>query len=262
MMMIMEYLVLFVFGLAIGSFLNVVIYRLRFGDSPMKGRSYCDHCKKKISWFDNIPLLSFVLLGGKCRQCKKKIPVDYPLVEFLVGLQFVWVYWLLKVNFSFFGSWEGFYSLALLIYWLLLFAGSLTIAVYDLKYMIIPDEVLWPLVGISFLRLFISHQWQVLWSAVGSSLFIWLIWMITKGKGMGFGDVKLTFLMGLVLGWPMIIVAYFIAFLTGAITGVILMLVNKKKFKDKIAFGPFLILGMIMAKLWGLSIWQWYWRML
>jgi len=258
----MEYLVLFLFGLAIGSFLNVVIYRLRFGDSPMKGRSYCDHCKAKIIWFDNIPLLSFLLLGGKCRKCKKKIPVDYPLVEFLVGLQFVWVYWLLKVNFSFFGSWEGFYSLALLIYWLLLFSGSLAIVVYDLKYMIIPDEVLWPLMGLSFLRLFISHQWQVLWTAAGSTLFIFLIWLITKGKGMGFGDVKLAFLMGLVLGWPMIVVAYFLAFLTGAIAGVILILVNKKKFKDKIAFGPFLILGMIIAKLWGWSIWQWYWGML
>lgn len=220
---------LFLVGLTVGSFLNVVIYRLRFGDSPMRGRSYCDHCKKKIAWYDNIPLLSFVLLGGKCRKCKKKIPVDYPLVELLVGLQFVWVYWLLKVNYAFFGTWEGFYSLALLVYWLILFSGSLGIVVYDLKHMIIPDEVLWPLIGVAFLRLFVSHQWQVLPIAVGSSLFLLSLWVITRGKGMGMGDVKLGFLMGLVLGWPMIVVAYFLAFLTGAVAGVILILLNKKK---------------------------------
>jgi prepilin signal peptidase PulO-like enzyme (type II secretory pathway) len=188
--------------------------------------------------------------------------VEYPLIELLVGLEFIWVYWLLKVNFNFFGTWEGFYSLALLIYWLILFVGSLGIMVYDLKYMLIPDEVLWPLIGVAFLRLLISQQWQVLLAAVGSSLFLGLIWLITKGKGMGLGDVKLAFLLGLVLGWPLVAVAYFLAFLTGAGAGVILMLVNKKKLKDKIAFGPFLLLGMLIAKLWGWSIWQWYWGML
>jgi prepilin signal peptidase PulO-like enzyme (type II secretory pathway) len=130
--------------------------------------------------------------------------------------------------------------------------------VYDLKYMIIPDEILWPLVVIAVLRLFVSHQWQVLYVAVGSSLFLLSLWVITRGKGMGMGDVKLAFLMGLVLGWPLVLVAYFLAFLTGATAGVILMLLNKKKFKDKIAFGPFLLLGMLIAKLWGWSIWYWY----
>ena len=249
---------LFLFGLAIGSFLNVVIYRLRFGDSPMKGRSYCDKCKRAILWFDNIPLLSYLMLLGKCRYCKKPIAFDYPLVEFLVGLQFVWIYWLLKVNFNFFHSWEGFYSLALLIYWLILFSGSLAIAVYDLKHMIIPDEILWPLVGVSFLRLFISGQWQVIPVAFLSMGFILLLWFVTKKRGMGFGDVKLAFLMGLVLGFPRILVAMMIAFLTGAMVGIILLLSKKKRFKSKIAFGPFLILGMLLAKLWGYQIWQWY----
>ena len=258
----MDYLILFAFGLAIGSFLNVVIYRLKHGDSPMKGRSYCDHCRKPIAWFDNIPLLSFLILGGKCRQCKGKIPIEYPIVEFLIGLQFVWVYWLLKINFSFFGRVEGFYSLALLIYWLTLFAGSLAIAIYDFKYMLIPEEVLWPLVGMSLLRLVFTGQWQMLIVAGGSSLFLLLLYFITRGKGMGLGDVQLAFLMGLVLGFPQILVAYFLAFLTGALGGVILMILNKKKFKDKIAFGPFLLLGMIVAKLWGWQMWQWYTRFL
>ena len=249
---------MFLFGLAIGSFLNVVIYRLRFGGSPMKGRSKCRKCKKQIAWFDNIPLFSFLMLGGKCRKCKVKIAIDYPLVELLVGLQFVWIYWLLKVNFNFFHSWEGFYSLALLIYWLILFSGSLAIAVYDLKHMIIPDEILWPLTVIAFLRLFVSHQWQVIPVAFLSMGFILSLWLMTRKKGMGFGDVKLAFLMGLVLGYPRIMVAFMIAFLTGAAVGIILLITKQKAMKSKIAFGPFLLLGMLAAKLWGYQIWQWY----
>jgi leader peptidase (prepilin peptidase)/N-methyltransferase len=254
----MDYLFLFLIGLAVGSFLNVVIYRLRHGKSPMQGRSYCDHCKKQLSWRDNIPLLSFVLLGGRCRYCQQKIATSYPLIEFLTGVEFLWVYWLLKTNFGFFGQVEGFYSLALLIYWLALFSGSLAILVFDLKYMLIPDQILWPLIGLAFIRLFISHHWQVVPVALGSGLFLGLIHWLTKGKGMGWGDVKLGLLLGLVLGWPLVLVAYFFAFLTGASTGVILILLGKKKFKSKIAFGPFLILGMMVAKIWGWPFWQWY----
>jgi len=254
----MVYLILFLFGLAIGSFLNVVIYRLRRGDSPMRGRSYCDRCKKPIAWFDNIPLFSFILLKGKCRKCKRKIPIEYPLTELLVGIEFVWVYWLLTVNFQFFGTWEGFYSLALLIYWLILFSGSLAIIIFDFKYMLIPDEVLYPLIGLALLRLPFSHQWQVVPAALASGAFLLSLYWITKGKGMGLGDVKLALLLGLVLGWPKILVAYFIAFLTGAGVGVILILSKKKRLKDKIAFGPFLLTAMLAAKLWGEQIWQWY----
>lgn len=254
----MDYLVLFLFGLAIGSFLNVVIYRIKHGSSPLKGRSKCLKCKKQIAWFDNIPLFSFLWLSGKCRKCKAKISFDYPLVEFLVGLQFVWVYWLLTVNYQFFHSWEGFYSLGLLVYWLILFSGSLAIAIYDLKHMIIPDEILWPVTLVAFGRLFISRQWQVIPVAILSMGFILSLWLLTRKKGMGFGDVKLAFLMGLVLGFPKIVVAFMIAFLTGAFFGIILLLVKKKKFKSKIAFGPFLLLGMLVAKLWGEQIWNWY----
>jgi len=251
----MEYLVLFLLGVSVGSFLNVVIYRMRYGGSAWKGRSYCDHCKAKISWYDNIPLLSFLLLKGKCRNCHRRIPIEYPLTELVVGMEFVWVYWLLTVNFRFFGSWEGFYSLALLIYWLILFSGSLTIAIYDWKYLEIRDEVLWPLVGLALARLFFSHQWQVVPIGLLSAGFIWLIRLITKGK-MGEGDVSLALLLGLVLGWPKVAVAYFLAFLTGAAVGVILIIAKKKRLKDRIAFGPFLLLGMLIAKLWGEIIWQ------
>lgn len=258
----MDFLVLFLLGISVGSFLNVVIFRLRTGDSAMRGRSYCDHCKAQIAWYDNIPLLSYLILKGKCRQCKKKIPVDYFLIELLTGIEFVWVYWLLKMNFAFFGRVEGFYSLALLVYWLVLFTGSLAIAIYDFKYMLIPDEVLGLMVGAAGLRLIFTQQWQYVLVGIGSSLFLLSILLITRGKGMGWGDVKLGGLLGLVLGWPQVLVAYILAFLTGALVGVILILINKKRFKDKIAFGPFLLLGMMIAKLWGWPIWLWYLRFL
>jgi len=254
----MDYLVLFLLGTAVGSFLNVVIYRLRTGQSAVKGRSCCDHCGKKIDWFDNIPLLSYIILKGKCRKCKKKIPLEYFWLELLTGAEFVWVYWLLKVNFEFFGSIEGFYSLGLLVYWLILFAGSLTIAVFDIKYLLIPDEVLVLMVGAAGLRLILTQQWMYLVFGILSSLLPLSLWLLTKGKGMGLGDVKLGFLMGLVLGFPQILVAYFVAFLTGAVTGVILILTKQSNLKAKIAFGPFLLLGMLVAKLWGMNLWTWY----
>ncbi|MFH0943155.1 MAG: prepilin peptidase [Candidatus Beckwithbacteria bacterium] len=258
----MTYLILFVLGLAVGSFLNVMVYRIKKGESFITGRSHCDQCQAKIGWYDNIPLLSFLILKGRCRKCQRKIPVEYPLTELLIGIEFVWVYWLLSVNFNFFNSWEGFYSLALLIYWLILFSGSIGIIIFDLKYMLIPDEILYPLIGLALLRLPFSGQWQVIWTALGSFIFIYSLYLLTKKKGMGFGDIKLAVLLGLVLGWPKILVAYLIAFLTGAVVGVILIIRGKKKLKDRIAFGPFLLLAMLAAKLWGETIWQWYLKVL
>lgn len=251
---------MFLLGICAGSFLGVVLYRLRRGGSALKGRSVCDHCRKKIPWYDNLPLLSFILLGGQCRRCHKPINPEYPLIELIVGIEFAWVYWLLKINFNFFNWIEGWYSFALLVYWLILFSGVIAIAIYDLKYRLIPDQILLPLTIVSFLRLFVSRQWSVLPAAFGSMAFLGLLHLITRGKGMGWGDVKLGFLLGLVLGWLLIVVAYFIAFLTGAIAGVILIVVKHKNLKTKIAFGPFLILGMVIAKLWGWSMWHWYWQ--
>lgn len=254
----MDYWLLFFLGACAGSFLGVVLYRLRHGGSALRGRSVCDHCRRKIAWYDNIPLLSFAYLRGRCRRCRRPINSEYPLIELITAIEFVWVYWLLKINFNFFNWVEGWYSLALLSYWLILFSGSVAIVVYDLKYMLVPDQVLAPLTVIAFLRLFVSHNWQVLPSAFGSMAFLWFLHLITKGKGMGWGDVKLGFLLGLVLGWPLTLVAYFFAFLTGAAAGVILIMLRRKNLKSKIAFGPFLLGGMLGAKLWGETIWRWY----
>lgn len=234
----------FFLGLCVGSFLNVLIYRMPRGLGFVKGRSFCPKCKNKLSWFDNLPLVSFVLLKGKCRYCRKTISWKYPAVELLTGTVFLLSY---------------LSSLSCLSY--LLFAGLIVVFFIDLEYQIIPDEVILPLAVLFIVQGIIeiilsplNTNFLILntfFPAIGSFLFLYSIYLITKGKGMGFGDVKLAFLMGLVLGWPKIIVAFYLAFLTGAIIGIILILLRKAKLKQKIAFGPFLVLGTMIAYLWG-----------
>ncbi|PIS09684.1 hypothetical protein COT75_00615 [Candidatus Beckwithbacteria bacterium CG10_big_fil_rev_8_21_14_0_10_34_10] len=271
----MIYFILFILGLCIGSFLNVLIYREsheeasktkkskskknRFKNlnqhlpSWAQGRSYCDHCHKKLSWYDNIPLLSYIALKGKCRSCHKKIPFQYPLVEFLTGLQFTWIYFLLKSNLNFFSRFEGFYSFLTLGIYLLLGACFLAIFMADIKYQIIPDSAVFGGIILGFLKIFSDYRFtgmldiSLFSSALGATLFFLSLVLITKGKGMGIGDIKLAFLMGLILGYPKIIMALLFAFLTGAIVGVILVLTKEKSLKSKIAFGPFMIAGTITA---------------
>jgi len=279
----MIYLLLFILGLCVGSFLNVVIYRETVDEGIIKvkkrkktkkryfkyskylpdwiiGRSYCDHCQKPIPWHDNIPLLSFVLLAGKCRFCKKKIPFQYPLVEFLTGVEFIWIYFLVQGNLRFFSRFEGFYSLLSLVVWLILGACFLAIFIADLKYQIIPDSAVFFGILVSFFKLLIDYRYtgmidlSVLLAAFGASLFFLGLVLVTKGKGMGIGDIKLAFLMGMILGVPKILIALFFSFLTGALVGVILILLGKKGLKSKIAFGPFLIAGTIFALFLGEKI--------
>lgn len=253
--------VVFFCGLVVGSFLNVLVYRLPRGLGFVKGRSFCPKCKKKIAWFDNIPLLSFFLLRGKCRRCKKQISIRYPLVELLTGVLTILIF---NFKFEILNQYQilNFEFLIDFVLILLLFWGLVVIFFVDLEHQIIPDEIIIPLIIIFLLREFISffflspnpYNLSPIFSAVGAFLFFFLIYLATKGKGMGFGDVKLAFLMGLALGWPRIILAFYLAFLTGALTGVILILRKKAKLKQKIAFGPFLALATVISILWGEKI--------
>ena len=258
----MIYVFIFLLGLCVGSFLNVLIYREASegvkGITPLgcdRNRSFCDHCKKQILWYDNIPLLSYFLLKGKCRFCHKKISFQYPLVEFLTAVQFVWIYFLVQKNLIFFSQFEGFYSFVVLAVWLILGACFLTIFIADMKYQIIPDTAVFFGILAAFLKLLVDYRYtgmldfSVFLSGFLSALFFLSLIVVTKGKGMGFGDVKLGLLIGLVLGFPKILVALFFAFLTGAVVGVILVLTGSKKLKSKIAFGPFLVAGTIFALL-------------
>jgi len=219
------------FGLAVGSFLNVLIDRLPQGKNVITGRSQCDYCGKTLRWFELVPLLSFFIQRGRCRRCHNKLSWQYPIVELVTAVAFAY------------GANP------------LVFSSLLVIFVADLKYQIIPDSmVVMGVIGV----IGVIGEKNVA-SGFGAAAFFLLLWLVTRGKGMGLGDVKLAFLMGLLLGFPNIIIASYLAFLTGAASGVILILLGKKKLKEKIAFGPFLVAGTVIALIWGeqlLTVWR------
>lgn len=247
------YLFIFLLGLAIGSFLNCVIYRLEEGKSFLRGRSFCPHCKHSLSWQDLIPLFSFLILRAKCRYCQQKISWQYPLVELATGLLFVLLFWEFGLILDF-----GF--------WILISCFLLVIFVYDLKHYIIPDRVVFPAMAIAAIYnvwrsdLPIIDIWKsdLFASAIGAAGFFLAIVLISKGKWMGIGDIKLAFLMGLILGFPNILVALFLAFFMGAIIGTGLIILKKKGLKSEVPFGPFLIAGLFLALFSGNEIISWY----
>lgn len=258
-------IMLFAFGLVIGSFLNVLIYRLPRGLNIAKGRSFCPKCKKKISWYDNIPLLSFILLRRKCRRCGKHISWRYPAVELLTAVVFV------LVGLREIGEIGGIREIWGFVLSLTLVCTLIVVFFTDLETMIIPDEILVPAIIVFFVYKIGSafpipnipasqgeqYLIPILFPALLSFLFLFLVYLITKRQGIGFGDVKFALLMGLSLGYPKIIVAFYIAFLTGALIGIILILFGKAKWKKKIAFGPFLCLGTFVSFVWGEQIARW-----
>jgi len=251
----MPELIIFLFGLAVGSFLNVLIDRLPKDESVIKGRSYCDRCKKPLLWYDLIPLLSFLILKGKCRNCHSPISYFYPTVELITGVIFVFLFiFLPQENIKY--QISNIKYVISLIYYLFITSSLIIIFFTDLKYGIIPDKIVYPAVLVSLFYLFIIHNSLFLihvMSALGAFLFFLILYLGTKGRGMGFGDVKLVFLLGLFLGWPKVIVAFYIAFLTGAVVGCILILWGKKRLTGgTIAFGPFLVLGAIISLFWAI----------
>lgn len=257
-------LLVFIFGLVWGSFLNVVIYRTTQGTSPLSGRSVCPKCKKMISWKHNIPLISFFLLRGRCAECGTKISWQYPVVEFMTGIMFVW--WFL-VGRSFFLLFGHPWIYVQPVFWLVVGMLLLVIFIADLRYGLIPDQVSLPLFILALgyrLGLVMSHQMQStdLVNAVISGLvlmlFFYCLWYFTKGRGFGYGDVKLAPSLGLLLGWPRTLTGMFIAFILGAVVAVIMLVLGRKKFGQTIPFGPFLILGTVASLLWGQQLWSWY----
>ena len=257
-----DVILVFIFGLIMGSFLNCAVYRLSRNEGFLFGSSYCPHCKHNLSFFDLFPLLSFVFLGRKCRYCKKNISWQYPLVELVTGLLFIFVYSKfgpISILFS--------YDFFQLLFWLIVLSLFIIIFIFDLKYYIIPDEITYSAIFISLVWIFYSFflgtidQSQVFYyflSALGASGFFFSIWFLSKGKAMGFGDVKLAIFLGLILGWPNIIIGLFLAFFFGAIIGLILIFLKKKGLKSEVPFGPFLIIGTIIAAFWGDKILSWY----
>ena len=300
------YFFVFLFGLIGGSFLNSFLCRFNLPVNIRKSkRSFCPHCQHLLSWKDLIPLLSFVILRGRCRYCKKPISLQYPLVELATGVLFLLITNLTckagscilpllsftpfspsvpSVPFSFFSlsspsspfslfslfSLPPLFSLLHFLYLLTITSFLIIIFVFDLKYFVIPDRIIYPAIVITLLyRLFETLKFGInsqllsflaipLLSAFGAALFFLTIFLISGGKWLGFGDVKLAFFMGLFLGFPNILVALFFAFSIGAIIGIGLIVFKKKKLKSEVPFGPFLVTGTFIALFWGEEIINWY----
>mgnify|MGYP001615012235 CR=1 FL=1 len=239
---------IFLFGAAIGSFLNVVILRLNTGQSIISGRSKCFSCAKKLRWYELLPIVSFIFLRGKCSVCKTKISWQYPITEITTGLLF-----LLISNLP--AGEAGFKSqisnLDVVYYWII-FSLLIIIAVYDYRHQIIPNMFVWIFNGLAFLSLFRLpadeagiFNWNNLLAGFILFVFFALLWGVSKGKWMGFGDAKLALGIGWLLGMSKGIAAITLAFWIGAIVGVALLYLSKNKYglKSSIAFGPFIVLG-------------------
>ncbi len=253
------YFIVFIFGLTLGSFLNSIIYRLPSGESFLIQRSYCPYCKHKLGWKDLIPIFSFLILKGKCRYCHQPISLQYPLVELATGILSVLIFWIFNFGFDLaFGFWN-------LIFYLVIACFLIIIFVYDLKHYIIPDKIIYPAITLALIfnfQLSIFNQFSILkfsiYSALGAAAFFGAIVLMSRGKWMGVGDVKLAFFMGLFLGFPNILIALFLAFFIGAIIGIGLIISGKKTLKSEVPFGPFLVVGTFTALFWGQAIINWY----
>ncbi len=221
----------------------------------MKGRSFCPNCKHTLAWYDNIPVLSFLILGGKCRYCGKKISIRYPLTEIATAALFVILYLLFvscpgSIYLCTFRRSMDFFALPFLMGIMLLVVA---IFIIDLEHTIIPDELVFIGFVISFL-VFLGYDMDLylrLISAFSTSLFLLLLNLITRGKGMGLGDVKFALLAGLFFKPQEAVIWLFMSFMLGALVGVVLILLGKSKFGSRIAFGPFLAVSFIITLIFG-----------
>ncbi len=227
-------------GLCIGSFLNVVIYRLPRGESSVTGWSHCTHCGRAIAWYDLFPLVSHLLLRGRCRNCKAPISWRYPLVECLTAGLFLALYW-------------HFGPTPVLLKYLFLSALLVAVSFIDLEHFLIPNSLVLAGVVFGMAGLLIVRDLSIqsaLLGAVSCPGFLLLVSLSSRG-GMGLGDVKLAMVTGLFLGWPQGMVGLLIAACTGGLLGIVLLVTGVKGRKDPIPFGPFIALGAMIALFWG-----------
>ena len=275
---VLAYIFVFVLGAIVGSFLNVVIHRVPNEESIVFPNSSCPKCKTPIKPYDNVPVLSWLLLGGKCRACKNPISVRYPAVELLTALTFLLVY--SQIGFTPF-----------LAVCLILAATLISLSFIDAEHMILPNLITYPLIVFAFLvritfplafaenyfsdttfwpATYLAGQpaWLVSFiGAIAGALagggFLWLvgkIWELTRGvEAMGLGDVKLMIGVGALLGWRLTVLSIFLAAFVGAVVGVGLIAKNKEKdLQTQIPFGVFLAPGSLIALLFGEQLIRWY----
>lgn len=256
---VLNYFFVFLIGISVGSFLNVLIDRLP-NEQKISGRSICDYCYHQLAWYDLIPIVSFFILKGQCRYCRKKLSIKYPFVEFLTGVSFVLIYWyfgpLINQNLELIDNYH-FKLWQLIGYWIVI--SSLIVVFFsDVKYHLIPDSIqlsffigaliLFPFLSTGDLIHFFINR---VFSALIIATPIFALNFFSSGKAMGFGDVKLSFTIGFLLGTKLGFMALYTAFISGGIVGTILLLLKKKHLKSKIAFGPFLAIGTILMLFFG-----------
>ena len=245
----------FIFGAVVGSFLNVCIYRLPEGESVAVPASHCRTCKRPVAFYDNIPLISFLLLGGKCRHCRSPLSYQYPLVELLSGL--LAVACMIK--------WGPGYTFAVSF---LLCAALTVVTVIDLRHQIIPDVISLPgiVCGVFTTLLLpqLSLQDSLLGAVLGGGILLlirFVYYAFTRQEGMGLGDVKLLAMLGAFLGWKSLLFIIMVASFSGALVGILVMIINKRDRRYAIPFGPFLSLGGVSYLLGGPEIINWYLQM-
>jgi len=252
-------LVLFAFGLCIGSFLNVLIYRLPKSQSIVSPGSRCPTCGTPIHGYDNIPLISYALLAGTCRHCRAPISVRYPLVEGLTGALFALSY--AQVNPArFYSSYTG---VLVLIHHLTFVSFLIPILFIDLDHQIIPNELSYPLLagGVVFGLLLRAPFPVLLGAGMGAGLFLLIVglsWLFLRQMGMGMGDVKLAAAMGAFLGWKLALLAFFVSFLLGAVIAAVLLALKLRGRRDRIPFGPFLVAAGLISLFLGNRLIQFY----
>lgn len=261
--MFLTLVILAFFGLALGSFLNAMSWRIHKKKDWVKGRSECDHCKHQLAAKDLVPVLSWLALRGRCRYCKKPISWQHPVIELATAAVFVcsYAFWPGEVNNT--GDWVLFLT------WLATSVGLMALLVYDARWMLLPSKIIYSTVFIAALGRLIyiigyeSNKGEALtqWAlsvAVASGIF-WLLYVVSQGKWIGFGDVRLGLITGTVLVDP---AKSFLMIFLGSVLGTLYILPallrGKKTVDAKLPYGPFLIIGTIIALLFGGNILDWY----
>lgn len=286
------FFLLFFFGSAVGSFLNVALWRYKpefsfFKIASLRGRSHCPYCHCVLRWFELVPFFSFFIQGGKCRRCGHSLSWQYPLMELAGGLIFAGVplflnYFFHQSNWLFFAGQAPLWYYALIFLWILIFICWLLLTVIDLRHFIIPNglnlflgilggavtvltyffhDYFWPFRE-SFLRqynlIFSPFEENIiaghLLGALIGFLFFACVYFLTRGRAMGLGDVKLALALGLVLGWPDIGLAVMLAFILGGLAGTFLLCCRKTTMKGRLPFGPFLVAGSLLTVFFGEQI--------
>jgi leader peptidase (prepilin peptidase) / N-methyltransferase len=243
------YLIIFLYGIVIGSFLNVCIYRIPKQENITITRSHCMNCGYQLRWYDLIPVFSHILLKGQCRSCKEKISIQYPLIETLNGLLYILIFYFNGLNLE-------------SIFYCILTSALIVLSIIDFRSFEIPVGINLFIAIIGILRVAFDFN-NILSYLVGLccvSGFLLLLYILTKGNGIGGGDIKLMAAAGLLLGYKLII----LAFLLGCIIGSVLHLLRMAIWKQErvLAFGPYLSIGIFLSMLFGNTIIHWYFSLL